>query len=166
MWAYYAQDHAGLCVRFNAEHECFANAQPVQYSDDPIFISTKLGLLRVAGIQFDRAAILNRQISTVPALMLLRKRAGWAHEEEVRILADLSKADKVHPGADHSGLPICLFRVPRAAVHSVVFGLRASKSFIDEAAVGANNSSEWHNVPMFRREMRGAKIIEVPLGIP
>lgn len=166
MWAYYAQGHAGLCVRFNAEHKCFANAQPVQYSDHPIFVSTKLGLMRVAGIQFDRDAILNRQISTVPALMLLRKRASWAHEEEVRILADLSKADKVHRGADPSGLPICLFRVPRDAVHSIVFGLRAPQAFIDEAAVRAYSSSEWYNVPMFRREMRGTRIVEVPLVTP
>jgi len=36
MWAFYADNHRGLCLCFNTEHEFFQNAKPVLYTHSPV----------------------------------------------------------------------------------------------------------------------------------
>jgi hypothetical protein len=36
MWAFYADNHCGLCLCFNTEHEFFQNAKPVLYTHSPV----------------------------------------------------------------------------------------------------------------------------------
>lgn len=35
MWSFYADNHKGVCLCFDAQHPFFASARPVQYVDDP-----------------------------------------------------------------------------------------------------------------------------------
>jgi len=36
MWAFYADNHRGLCLCFNTEHEFFQSAKPVLYTHSPV----------------------------------------------------------------------------------------------------------------------------------
>ena len=96
MWAYYAGDHSGMAVGFDDKHPFFANdVRPVTYANDPVCVSSNLGMIHIGGVQWNREDILNRKVRAIPRDLLFRKRSKWKHESEWRILAELSRANSI-----------------------------------------------------------------------
>ncbi len=61
---------------------------------------------------------------------LLTKSTDWKYEEEERVIALLSLADKL---IDVPPLPVALFRIPHEAIVEVIVGLRAPLNLVEKA---------------------------------
>jgi hypothetical protein len=94
--------------------------------------------------------ILNSKIGEVPFDLLLRKRLGWQHEQEWRLIAELSEGDKCGR-VDSLGYPIYLFEIPPDAIHSITFGYRAPDSEIDSALQQIAHDGKWNHLQVSRR---------------
>lgn len=152
MWAYYADSHAGLVVRFDEHHPFFkGRVSPMVYSDRPFHVSIKMGLIRIAGQQIRYEAVLNEAIDALPVDLLLRKAEGWKHEQELRMILPLLDADQRLPGCDANGYPICLFRIPGAAISSVVLGYRAPDAVLKDAMARIAANPELDHIEVWRR---------------
>lgn len=118
MWAYYAENHKGFVIEFDQSHEFFVHLggnsalRPVTYSvDRPRYAMGRLTP--------EQDLELSRQVMTT-------KGPQWRHEEEVRIVANLSDGKAIPGKRDPGGFPIFLFDLPPKSIRRVIFGLRMS----------------------------------------
>ncbi|MFI0844359.1 DUF2971 domain-containing protein [Mesorhizobium sp. IMUNJ 23232] len=145
MWAYYAGDHSGVCVRFHKSHPFFdSRLRPVEYSEKSIYVSVNQGMVRLAGISLSKDQLRRGIIADIPDALLFRKRSTWAHECEWRMIEKLVNADT----QPHVG--IFLFKIPPDAFHSIVFGYKATEDTIAEA-VSIAAGGPFRHVPIYKR---------------
>jgi len=152
MWAYYAADHTGMAVEFDAYHPFFSDNQSlfqVKYSDEPVFVSSNGGVIRVAGEKFEVRSILSGDLNTIPLELLVRKRLGWQHEREWRLITKLSEANEI--SAQDRDFPIYLFEVPPDSIAAIIFGLRADQNLIRHVADCAENEPKWSHLALRKR---------------
>ena len=128
MWSHYADSHAGFVIGFDADNEFFApgrwslnGLRDVNYSCDR-YVLPPNGL---EGLSPDEMEIANTQL-------VLTKSFHWKYEEELRLMAMPSQADKT---ITIDGKPIHLYDFPTIAVREVIFGCRMATS-IKEDFVG------------------------------
>lgn len=122
MWAHYTSSHTGFCVGVDRNHDYFQ--QPNKGSDGDFFCMPVQYSDKRPNIEF-------RQLSPSDAYaFLLTKSSDWKYEEEERVIALLSLADKL---IDVSPLPVALFRIPREAIVEVIVGLRAPLGLVEKA---------------------------------
>jgi hypothetical protein len=153
LWAYYANDHSGLCITFNAEHEYFENSNilSVEYSARPIYISSNDGWLRFGGHTVSRDDVLNGKLKFIPLELLGRKQMPWSHEKEWRLVRSLLEADKIIPQTDGISPPICLFRIPPEAISGLTFGYKASHATIESVSRSIHHDPKWHHLKVRQR---------------
>lgn len=112
MWGHYARDHQGFVIEFNRDHQFFSEPK-----DDlrPVLYSNR------------RPARPGTEIDEVD--FFYTKSRDWKYEREWRFIRYLDKAD-----ARLSGQPqdVCLFRLPRESVSSVILGCRVLQKVRDE----------------------------------
>lgn len=160
MWAYYGSDHAGACVNFYFDHECFSGRiHKVVYSDIPIQVTTNMGWVRIGGQAMQSEAILDGQIAAIPLNLLTRKKMDWQHEREWRVIDLLSNASSV-PGKDAKGFDVCLFRIPPDAIESIVFGYCASEESVVSAHEKIKSAGELKHILVKRRRLTASGSIE------
>lgn len=151
MWAYYANDHRGIAVTFDATHTFLRERiNRIDYSDEPISISTKGGTIRLAGYRASTDDILNSRIGSVPFELFLRKKEAWRHEEEWRIIAPLQ--DAVAYGLDARDSRIHLMTIPSTCITCITFGLRSSDSSISDALSAIQANATWGHLKVMRRQ--------------
>lgn len=151
MRAYYSRDHSGIVVGFDEKHPFFAQkCHDVEYSDKAFSVSSNQGWVRILGTTYDNNDILEARIRNIPGRLFLRKRLGWRHEQEVRVIAPLREANTIVESSP-DGYPIHLFRIPADAVLSVEFGYAAAPTFFEETMSLIANSSDWRHLTIFRR---------------
>lgn len=152
MWAYYSSDHAGIAVVFDTTHDFFRDNGalcPVSYSDEPIYVSTQLGLIRVAGQQLRQEDVVRGQVGDIPRPLYLRKRPNWQHEQEWRIVRPLHEAVTVK-SADMP-YPVYLFRVPPESISAIIIGYKASDEVVGNIQRQVNGNSIWRHLTLQRR---------------
>ncbi|KAF0222464.1 MAG: hypothetical protein FD176_2643 [Rhodospirillaceae bacterium] len=151
MWAYYGNNHQGIEVRFRGDHPFFADRlHQITYSDEPVRVSSNSGWVRLCGQTVSTEQILNGTLPTLPLELMLRKRRGWQHEQEVRLLRGPKEATTVS-GRDPIGNAIFLFEVPPEAVDSIVLGYWASNDFAQAVLNKVGHSSRWSGVEVRHR---------------
>jgi hypothetical protein len=162
MWAYYADSHVGIVVGFDEEHSFFKSCRPIVYSDDPIHVSSNFGWVRVGGIEWDHGGILDGKINKISDDLFFRKRSGWTHEQEWRMIRPLTDAYKVI-GKDMNGYDIHLFEVPSDAVRKVIFGYRTGGNIVEDT-IEKIKKGPWKQIEIVRRErLNSGKVIEKTL---
>lgn len=151
MWAYYADEHRGVAVTFDATHAFLRERiKRIDYSDEPISISTKGGMVRLAGYHVSIEDILNARIESIPLELFLRKKEGWHHEEEWRLVAPLR--DAVASGLDTRDIRIHLMTIPSTCITCITFGLRSSDSSISDALSAIQANDAWGHLKVIRRQ--------------
>lgn len=110
MWAHYANSHQGYVIGFDSENDFFkprkgdpktcGELMSVQYSDTRPQVFVDPGKL------------------DIPKELFFTKTSTWSYEREWRIIRMQSSADSIVSGNIH------LFKVPEAAVTSVIFGYK------------------------------------------
>lgn len=113
------------------------------------------GLIRLAGVTLKKEDVLNGHLEQIPITVFLRKRKGWEHEHEHRLVIQLSKSLRV--GSDDNGHTIHLFHIPPEAIKSITFGYRFKDDAVDYAGHRLT-ALGWDHVRLFRRvqDRRGA----------
>ncbi|MFD6321046.1 DUF2971 domain-containing protein [Methylorubrum thiocyanatum] len=161
MRAYYSNSHAGLVVGFDENHPFFTGSCfEVEYSDTPFTISSNDGWVRILGSTIKGDDILESRLTAVPLKLFLRKRPDWRHEQEIRLIAPLKKADRtVQAGED--GYPIHLFEIPPDAVRLVEFGYAASDDFVARAMSHIADTPGWEQLSVWRRRRLRSRQIDV-----
>jgi hypothetical protein len=125
MWAYYGGNHSGIALGFQEDHPFFAKAKRMDYSDDPIHVSSNHGWTRVGGIRWATDDILEGTVQDIPEILLFRKRSDWSREQEWRLIRPLAQAT-VATQETVEGYRLHLFEIPPDALRTVSFGFRAS----------------------------------------
>jgi hypothetical protein len=151
MWAYYANDHRGVAMGFNETHPFFGkNARPIVYSDEPLHVTANSGWVGVGGIKWDNNDILEGNMGKIPLALFFRKRLGWAHETEWRMIQPLAHGIKM-AGEDQNGHAVHLFEVPAASLQKVLFGYRASDELVESTHRQISREARWNHVGISRR---------------
>jgi len=121
MWSHYAENHTGLCFKFNTGNDFFQPAQPIEYRTqypEIDFISLAENMER-PGAEGDEAK------KELASKLFLTKAEHWAYEREWRILRfDLDR--------ERSGPDAVYF--PRNALVGIILGCRAGaqrRDYID-----------------------------------
>jgi hypothetical protein len=160
VWAYYAAGHAGLAICFDDNHPFFKKTSaPLVYSDIPIHVSTNFGWVRLGGHRWNNEDILNSKVADIPDDLFFRKRSGWAHEREFRVIRPLIDAMR-SGGNDSNGYTIHLFEVPPSAVQTVIFGYRAPYSTIQWTLAQIEGEKRWGHIRVARRKRMATGRIE------
>jgi hypothetical protein len=94
------------------------------YSNEPFYVTANAGWVRVGGTKWDNNDILEGKMGEIPLALFFRKRSGWAHETEWRMIQPLVHGIRM-AGRDQNGHAVHLFEVPAAALQKVLFGYRA-----------------------------------------
>lgn len=113
MWAHYANEHKGIIVEVDINHEFFNSKDRgfsgkyfnVQYNNERLNTNDFL-----------------RNNSGLPPGNLLKKSTEWEYEDETRFF--LTK-DKVEVSKDNSDVWLC--QLPRDSVKSIIIGVRANQ---------------------------------------
>ncbi len=122
MWAHYTSSHTGFCVGVDRNHDYFQ--QPNSDSEGDFFCLPVHYSDKRPSIEF-------RPLAPSDAYaFLLTKSTDWKYEEEERVIALLSLADKL---IDVPPLPVALFRIPHEAIVEVIVGLRAPLNLVEKA---------------------------------
>lgn len=100
MWAYYAANHSGFLIAFDARHEFFKEER------------------WAVGIRYSPS---RPNFSDADISSLWSKSLEWSHEQEHRAFRELKNADKVLPGGIH------LFTYSLKAIKAIVLGCRSSE---------------------------------------
>ncbi|WP_199084598.1 DUF2971 domain-containing protein [Bosea sp. ASV33] len=159
MRAYYANTHQGLVIGFDERHPFFAGrCLEVEHSDRPFSVSSNDGGVRVFSATFNNEDILEGRLETIPHQLFLRKRPGWEHEGEVRMIAPLTAATAVLNSAD--AYPVYLFVVPASAVVSIEFGYAAADDFVAATMGRVADQSVWGHLKIIRRRRLRSRMIE------
>jgi phage replication-related protein YjqB (UPF0714/DUF867 family) len=110
MWAHYADNHRGLLIEFDSEHEYFNRRRG---PDD------EFRHLRKVAYTTQRPRVnLMRANSTD---IFLTKSLEWQYEDEYRVLMPLEEADELRT---QKGDPIHLFSIPPNCITGVILGAR------------------------------------------
>lgn len=132
MWAHYAKTHTGFVVEFDSTHDHF-NARRSEHDE--------FGFLRPVDYRKDRPrGIL---LDSIEGLFTV-KSSEWEYEQEWRILRPLDQADEALPAEPFA---FHLYRIPAAAIKSVIIGARATES--TKAAILAA-AERLNNLPVYR----------------
>jgi DUF2971 family protein len=163
MWAHYAKNHSGLMVYFDRCHKFFrSELRSVQYTDRKISVSMNEGIIRLGGNQLRVEDILNENIGLVPVDLFYQKQLDWAHEHEIRMIDQLSNANKFLEESP-PGYPIYLFEVPHDAVLAIEFGYKASGKSIDSAVSKIKSSHLWRHVVVYTRTMSSRGVARIKI---
>jgi hypothetical protein len=122
MWSHYADSHRGFVIGFDSESSFFRpgdgkgvdGLKAVEYSDERWVIPAR-GL---EGMGRDALMAANTK-------WFFRKSPVWSYEQEFRILAHPSRADRTIKGLD--GHDVHLFKFPADSIKEVIIGYRASE---------------------------------------
>lgn len=159
MWAHYAKNHQGVCITFDASHPFFASGDlmPITYSDQPVHVTVNDGWVRFGGRTVSKEAILQGALDFLPEEVFWRKQSPWAYEQEWRMIKPLANADQMIP-VTSTGLPICLFEIPREAISGLTFGWRADDASVEATQRVIRDDARWHHLFLRRR-------VRTPTGI-
>lgn len=151
LWSHYADQHQGIMISFDPQHEFFGNhLKAVVYSNDPIKVSTKLGVLRLAGKEIREEDVLRRKTLPIPQELFLRKAHAWSYEQEVRFIRSLAQANRKIQSEER--YPVYLLEIPAAAVRSLTFGYRAREGDINAAVLRIKNDMGLEHIEILKRE--------------
>jgi hypothetical protein len=160
MWAYYADNHRGLRITFDAHHRFFTEgARPIQYSDEPVYISCNSGWVRIGGERLSTQDILNSNIGFVPDELLFRKRLAWQQEAEIRMVKKLDMAI-ASAGLDSSGHQVFLFDIPMEALKAITIGYKANEKFVSEVTQSIRANNAWSHLSIFQRRWTADGVVE------
>lgn len=109
MWSHYCGNHTGFVIELDASHGFFAR-QSSGYPD--------IGTLEKVHYAENRPQVDICKLKILPSHFLVKDRC-WSYEKEWRLIRDVTNATETIPT---SGLPVCLFDIPKYAIRSVVFG--------------------------------------------
>jgi len=135
MWAHYTSSHTGFCVGFDRKHEFFQQAE-----------RQKEGAFICSPVHYSSSRPTIQFRPLVPSdayAFLLTKSSDWKYEEEERVIALLTLADKT---LSASPLPVALFRIPSEAVVEIIVGLRAPMDLI----TNASNFCALQKIPLYQ----------------
>ncbi|QZN79737.1 DUF2971 domain-containing protein [Stenotrophomonas sp. DR822] len=121
MWSHYTNSHAGFCVGFNRDHDFFKTKGEV---GDPE------RSLHEVEYSKQRVAVSHVRGQPIDLKVIWTKSQDWEYEQEERVVALLSGADK---RISMSPYDVCLFNVPHEAISELVLGLRAQAALVEEA---------------------------------
>lgn len=159
MRAYYSRSHEGLVIGFDEKHRFFAGrCLEVEQSDRPFSVSSNEGWVRILSATFNNEDILEGRMDSIPQQLFLRKRPGWEHEGELRMIASLKAATAVLNTAD--AYPVYLFEVPASAVVSIEFGYAATDDFVAATMDRVADPSVWGHLKIVRRRRLKSRMIE------
>ena len=127
MWSHYASSHTGFVIGFDRRHPFFApgnmslhGLREVKYSRKR-FVLPPEGFL---GLSEPEMQLANEQF-------LFTKSEDWKYEQEMRLVAMPTRADKTVATERE---PILLFNFPKDAVYEVILGARMQQKQRDEIA--------------------------------
>lgn len=122
MWSHYADSHQGALLEFDDVHRTFRRRRSA---------SDEFGFLRRVSYSDTRPELSSQTDDEEMFVHLaLTKGLEWGYEQEVRLLLPLENADRTQAT---EGGSIHLIDVPSDALKSVIFGCRATETFIDAA---------------------------------
>ena len=108
MWAHYGNNHKGIAIGFDENHEFFKGDEIVA------------GLKRLNKVDYNqKRPVLSPSTQNNPKVFL-RKSVEWAYEREWRFIKPLNEANSTL--LNGGGLPIYLFDVPPDAVQMIITG--------------------------------------------
>jgi len=125
MWSHYANSHQGFLIGLDSESSFFASGRLTRNGLKEVAYSSTRYVMPAGGLKGAEDALLE----TVNDQVFFTKSVDWAYEEEMRLLAHPSQADKRIPVKD--GVPILLYQFPADSVKEIVFGYRTKQSVID-----------------------------------
>ncbi len=111
MWAHYAQQHKGMVIGFNSDHEFFN--KKLNPSDD-------FRHLRKVSYEQERPTVRFGEDDDFSRI-LLTKSIEWAYEDEWRMILPMQMAEEVFI---HQGEKVHLFPFPPDAVVEIILGAR------------------------------------------
>lgn len=162
MWAHYADDHRGVCITFDIQHEYFVENTPRQviYTNDPAHVTINHGWVRFGGQTVDKNAILGGELNFIPQDLLLRKQLPWQYEMEWRITKLLCESTEMLDIPDYTGLRVHLFAIPSQAINGITFGWRADNASIHQALRVIADDLRWKHLWVRRRTRSLTGVVE------
>lgn len=142
MWAHYTSDHSGFVVGFDETHPFFS-----RQVDDP----QDLGALRNVSYAKERVNIEWPHDHADEPFLLFRKNTDWSYEEEVRLVRGLEKHSAVAKRPNEQDA--YLFKIPPAAIVSVIIGVNAKKDLRDKLNLHLSKNSELFHVRLFETKL-------------
>lgn len=121
MWAYYADNHAGICVGVDIQKAWRSVSERIEKISD---CELPFGMRNVTYHRRMISPIEDGTDAKIAEQMIRRKARDWMHEREVRLISPTSIAP-LHPCGKH------LVDIEATAVRSVTFGSRISMADID-----------------------------------
>jgi hypothetical protein len=132
MWAHYASSHTGFVIEFDSENSHF-NAKRTE-QDEFCFLRP---------VDYRKERPRGTLLESIEGLFTV-KSSEWEYEREWRILRPLDQAEQIIPAEPFA---IHLYRVPAAAIKSVIVGARATE--LTKAAIFAA-AEKYKNLPVYR----------------
>ncbi len=118
MWSHYGAQHKGIAIGLDASHPFFNS-------------SGKSREFKIGKIKYTPKRPKNLNDFGEQYKIFYQKSPDWRYEREWRVISSLDKAKKVINS--DTEYPTYLFAVPLEAIHSVIFGMKASKHEIFQA---------------------------------
>lgn len=124
MWSHYADSHRGYVVGFDSNNSFFnpGNEKAIDH-----LRAVKYSRVRAILPEFGFRDSTPEQVREATEYLFFTKSSDWAYEQEMRILADLSRASSIKPAENVGDWECCLFSFPHTAVKEIIFGSRMAR---------------------------------------
>lgn len=148
MWGLYAESHKGFVI---------------EYDSESIFFNQKVGpndsLKGLAKVVYEKERLAMNLSEVTEKEFFLTKSDHWEYEAEWRMILPFKDANKV---VDSGGEMVYLFKYPKSAVRSVIFGARMPAELIRKLVGEVCADEEYVGVEFFQVK-RGTAQYEVKI---